>query len=318
MRSSEWRVALLLSVAGLSACGGTRMAPVVYHHDGRLTSEEASLGQGAPPQGDSVVTPYATARVERQSLDTTATSLPPPASSPLVIAAPSLLAPEASAAAGITVKPGDTVYSLARAYGVSRSAIIAANDLVPPYALTVGSRLSLPAGGAHVSAHSGTSAQGGPLLRLGQMPPPPASAPTPVDPPADIVAATPSAKGFIWPVSGRIVSDFGLKAAGHKNDGIDIAVPEGTPVRAARAGEVIYSGNELRGYGNLVLIKHENGYVSAYAHNSRIIVKRGEYVRLGQHIADSGATGNVERPQVHFEIRKDRKPVDPQGYLPRA
>lgn len=117
---------------------------------------------------------------------------------------------------------------------------------------------------------------------------------------------------FRWPARGRVISGFSGKGA---NEGINIAVPEGTPVKAAGDGVVAYSGNELKGYGNLVLIRHENGYVSAYAHNGDIAVKRGERVSRGQTIAKSGQSGNVASPQLHFEIRKGSTPVDPMPYL---
>lgn len=114
---------------------------------------------------------------------------------------------------------------------------------------------------------------------------------------------------FRWPARGRVIRGF----AG--NDGINIALPEGTPVKAAEAGVVAYAGNELKGYGNLVLIRHPNGFVSAYANNAEIDVKRGEVVKRGQVIAKSGQTGNVSTPQLHFELRKGAKPVDPIQYL---
>ncbi len=117
---------------------------------------------------------------------------------------------------------------------------------------------------------------------------------------------------FRWPARGRVITGFTGKGA---NEGINIAVPEGTPVKAAGDGVVAYSGNELKGYGNLVLIRHDNGYVSAYAHNGDLNVKRGEKVNRGQVIARSGQTGNVSTPQLHFEIRKGSNPVDPMPYL---
>jgi len=127
----------------------------------------------------------------------------------------------------------------------------------------------------------------------------------------------PSANGtsFRWPVRGRIISGFGTKPNGERNDGINLAVPEGTSVKAAEAGTVIYAGNELAGYGNLVLIRHADGWVSAYAHNSQITVKRGDKVGRGQTIAQAGMTGSVTAPQVHFELRKGAKPVNPLDYL---
>ena len=116
---------------------------------------------------------------------------------------------------------------------------------------------------------------------------------------------------FRWPARGRIIQGF--KAGG--NDGINISVPAGTSVRAAEAGTVVYSGDGLKGYGNLVLIKHPNGFVTAYGNNGELDVKRGEKVTRGQVIAKSGDTGNVNSPQLHFELRKGSTPVDPTSYL---
>lgn len=120
---------------------------------------------------------------------------------------------------------------------------------------------------------------------------------------------------FRWPVRGRVISAFGVKPGGERNDGINIEVPEGTPIKAAEGGQVIYAGNELKGFGNLVLVKHPNGFVSAYAHASEVLVQRGDNILRGQTIAKVGATGNVSRPQLHFEIRNGNRPVDPLPYL---
>lgn len=116
---------------------------------------------------------------------------------------------------------------------------------------------------------------------------------------------------FRWPARGRIIQAF--KPGG--NDGINIALPEGTSVKAAESGVVAYAGNELKGYGNLILIRHPNGFVSAYANTSEIDVKRGDTVKRGQTIAKSGQSGNVSTPQLHFELRKGTTPVDPTQYL---
>jgi len=120
---------------------------------------------------------------------------------------------------------------------------------------------------------------------------------------------------FRWPVRGRVISGFGVKPGGERNDGINIEVPEGTPIKAVEGGQVIYAGNELKGFGNLVLVKHPNGFVSAYAHASEVLVQRGDSILRGQTIAKVGATGNVSRPQLHFEIRNGNRPVDPLPYL---
>lgn len=121
-----------------------------------------------------------------------------------------------------------------------------------------------------------------------------------------------SGTGFRWPARGRVISGFGGNGG---NEGINIAVPEGTPIKAAEGGVVAYSGSELKGYGNLVLIRHDNGWVTAYANNSALKVKRGERVTRGQVIAHSGQTGNVTSPQLHFELRKGAQPVDPMPHL---
>ena len=117
---------------------------------------------------------------------------------------------------------------------------------------------------------------------------------------------------------GRVIVGFGPKPNGLQNDGIDLAVPEGTLVKAAEDGVVAYAGNELKGYGNLVLVRHSNGFVTAYAHASELMVKKGDAVKRGQVIAKSGQTGNVTSPELHFEIRKGSTPVDPAQYLSGA
>lgn len=129
-------------------------------------------------------------------------------------------------------------------------------------------------------------------------------------------AAEPAGPSFRWPARGRVISGYGSKTSGSSNDGVNIAVPEGTEVKASDDGVVAYSGSELKGFGNLVLIRHSNGWVTAYAHNSANSVKRGDAVRRGQIIAKSGATGSVSTPQLHFEVRKGASTVDPLKHLP--
>ena len=151
-------------------------------------------------------------------------------------------------------------------------------------------------------------------------PPPPAAAAAP--PPLEQTVSLPpmpmpvAGPGFLWPVRGPILSAYGTSADGTHNDGVNIAAPEGTPVVAAEAGEVAYAGNELKGYGNLVLIKHANGVITAYAHLENMTVKRFDKVARGQAIGRVGATGAVAQPQLHFEIRQGARAVDPAGYPP--
>lgn len=121
---------------------------------------------------------------------------------------------------------------------------------------------------------------------------------------------------FNWPLSGKLISKFGPKKGGLYNDGINIAAKEGTPIKAAENGDVVYSGNELRGYGNMLLIKHNNGYLTAYAHTDDFLVKKGDVIKKGQVIAHVGQTGHVSSPQLHFSIRQGRKAIDPEKYLP--
>lgn len=120
---------------------------------------------------------------------------------------------------------------------------------------------------------------------------------------------------FSWPTRGKVISSYGPKKGGLYNDGINIAAPEGSSVKAADGGVVVYAGNELKGYGNLVLIKHHNGYLSAYAHNKNLLAKKGDVVDKGQVIAKVGKSGHVDSPQLHFSIRKGRKAVDPKKFL---
>jgi murein DD-endopeptidase MepM/ murein hydrolase activator NlpD len=145
-------------------------------------------------------------------------------------------------------------------------------------------------------------------------------APAVATPPAasEPPAAMPPAGGnsaFLWPVRGHVLATYGSRTDGTHNDGINIAAPKGAAVQAADAGVVAYTGNELRGYGNLILVKHPNGWISAYAHCDLILVKRGEKVARGQVIARVGSTGNVSEPQLHFELRRGNHAVDPREVL---
>jgi murein DD-endopeptidase MepM/ murein hydrolase activator NlpD len=134
--------------------------------------------------------------------------------------------------------------------------------------------------------------------------------------PALAALAGPDSPGFRWPARGRVIAGFGAEVGGAPNNGIDLAVPAGTDVLAADEGVVLYAGNEIKSLGNLVLLRHRDDFVTAYAHAKSIQVKVGDTVRRGQVIAKSGQTGTVKAPQLHFEIRKDNAPVDPAQFLP--
>lgn len=135
-----------------------------------------------------------------------------------------------------------------------------------------------------------------------------ASLPPPPPPPM-------AGKGFVWPLRGDVLNEFGPMAKGQHNDGVNIAAPRGTPVKAAENGVVAYVGNELKGFGNLLLIKHADGWMTAYAHNDQLLVHKGEQVRRGQQIATVGSSGNVTQPQLHFELRRGTEAVNPYDYI---
>lgn len=204
------------------------------------------------------------------------------------------------------VAKGETGYSISRRYGVTVSALMRENNVRPPYTLAVGQKLRLP-GGASGGATQTASVSPRivqPTQTVGR------TVPSTTPPPR-------SSSGFDWPVAGRVASRFGPKQDGLHNDGINIIARQGTPVKASEAGVVVYASNALQGYGNLLLVKHSGGWITAYAHNERLLVRQGDQVSKGQVIARVGNTGGVSEPQLHFEIRKGRQALDPLRYLSR-
>lgn len=242
-------------------------------------------------------------------------------------------APSSSAsvpADGHRVAAGETLWSISKRYGVSPGDVMTINNLPADGTVRLGEVLKLPGSATtqprvetaslDPKAATGSSLAGTVAPALAKAPEPePAAAPqksaatAPASTSADV--EDDGGTGFRWPVRGRLITGFGKQADGARNDGINLAVPAGTPVRAAEAGTVIYAGSELEGYGNLVLVQHSDDWVSAYAHNSDLKVNRGDTVKRGQAIAAAGATGSVDQPQVHFELRKRSKPVDPLPHL---
>jgi murein DD-endopeptidase MepM/ murein hydrolase activator NlpD len=225
------------------------------------------------------------------------------------------------------VAPGETLSKISRLYRKPLGDIAKANNIQPSAKLNVGDRLVIP--GVRTS---GIKSKARPLIAQAPAAPsePAGEAPqsasvfAPVPEAPSAKDAVKSAEGtgslpkFRWPANGRVITGFGPSANGQQNDGINIAVPENTPVKAAEDGVVAYAGSELKGYGNLVLVRHPNGYVTAYAHAKELLVKRGDQVKRGQVIARSGQTGNVNAPQLHFEIRKGAAPLDPIKFLTGA
>ncbi len=216
------------------------------------------------------------------------------------------------------VRPGDTLYSLSRSTGVPVQTIAQANNIAPPYTLSPGQQLLVPQARVEPSRYAANT-------RAVRAPAKITSAPRNEKPRnvAELTqtvsyttnkAATPESM-FEWPVRGKVIASYGVTDFGRRNDGVNIAAPAGTPVRASADGEVVYRGSELDGFGNLLLVKHDGGFVTAYAHNEAMLVKKGDTIRQGQVIAKVGQSGAVSSPQLHFEVRRNLKSIDPATLL---
>ena len=208
------------------------------------------------------------------------------------------------------VKKGDTVTSIAGQLKINAYSIVRLNNLHPPYTIYPKQLLSIPnsfmtssiSRSKYNSLLSGKKSTKVVKKRKNRI----------SDAPPEI-----SGDGFLWPVKGRVLSSYGGKSEGLQNDGINIAAPRGAAVLAAENGIVAYSGNELRGFGNLLLLKHSDGWITAYAHNEVLLVKRGDKIKKGQTIAKVGSSGSVKKPQLHFELRKGKKAINPIKHLPK-
>ncbi len=228
------------------------------------------------------------------------------------------------------IRDGQTGIAIARAYGVAWSRIVTANALAEPYTLRVGQRLAIPlpaAGASRAAERAAAFTLDVEDLVTGEQPAEVASAPKPpptANPRRILPATTPIvpparlASNFAWPVEGRVVKRFGAGASGERSDGIKIAVPVQTPVKAAADGVVAYVGDGIAALGGLVIVKHGDGWASVYGHAAKLLVRRGQSVKRGQTIALSGDTGFADRPELHFELRRGRAAVDPLGQLPRT
>ena len=298
----------------------------------RYNVSAAAILQANGYKGPRVLSPGQQLIIPRQTaVAAAAPALAPPASKPVAAAA-------APSSVHI-VNRGDTLMSIARRNHVPVAELAKANNLDQSAKLSLGMKLTVPGSKSAAVAPAAQpvvaavpaqpvapvaapatkmAAAGGPpqAARLAQATTNVAEE-KPVVEAASVKSseATGALPTFRWPVRGKVITSYGAKTNGKSNDGINLAVPEGTPVKAAEDGVVAYSGNELKGYGNLVLVRHSNGYVTAYAHASELMVKRGDTIKRGQIIAKSGQSGEVGSPQLHFEIRKGSSPVDPLQFL---
>ena len=241
------------------------------------------------------------------------------------------------------IESGESLYTVARRYNVTAQAIVQANGFSSPDKIYVGQKIVIPGradllakmgpakvaeGASKLASASGTltapakstdmaalpSAPQVPTTRSDALAKPQAALAAPEAKPLVQPKSEPVLSGadkFRWPISGRVITDF----ANSKGTGINIEAPEGAPVRAAENGQVIYAGSGVEGYGNLILIRHPNGFVSAYAHLKDMNVAKGTVVNRGDNIGTAGKTGSVSKPQLHFELRKGATPVDPLPLL---
>ncbi len=223
------------------------------------------------------------------------------------------------------VRRGDTLWSIAFRFGWDWRELARVNGIQPPHVIYPGQKIRFSGSSARVAAAAPRPqpapkpALSTPVVVANPVARQPAISTQP-SPPSNPQARTPvtpvarSASGWAWPANGTIIGRF--SSNGSLNKGIDIAGELGQPVLAASDGTVVYAGSGLRGYGELVIIKHSDTYVSAYGHNRRLLVREGQQVKAGQGIAEMGSTG-TDRVKLHFEIRRQGKPVDPLQYLPR-
>lgn len=200
-----------------------------------------------------------------------------------------------------SVRRGETAYSISQQYGLQVADLMRQNRIVAPYTLQIGQRLTLPRASANAR-------------RTGR-PIPSAATPARTSRP-QVQPVPPRSSGrFSWPLRGTILSRFGRRKDGAQNDGINIAGRRGAPIVAAENGVVVYASDALQGYGNLLLIRHAGGWVTAYAHADKLGVVEGDQVKKGQKVATVGTTGGLDQPQLHFEVRKGRNAIDPMTVL---
>lgn len=194
------------------------------------------------------------------------------------------------------VKSGDNLFRIGKAYDVPYQELARINRISDPHQIHVGQRILIPGATRHLPVEMITPAE------------------VPVEQPGSVDRKEKEREGFVWPVKGNITSKFGPRGQNF-HDGIDISAPEGSPIVAVENGEVIYK-DQLRGYGNLIIIRHAAGFVSVYSHNKTNLVREGQMVSQGEMIGEVGSTGRVSAPHLHFEIRKDNVAKDPLHYLP--
>ncbi len=339
---------LAFMALGLTSCGRIPMAPV-FHGNGHSVNEERGGRAHASGEAYQVRVRNGDTLSEialRHNVPTRQLARANGIRAPFTIFSGQELTVPASPTH--TVRRGESLSVIAERNNLSTRELAQANHIRAPYTIYAGQQLAMPWASPGASTegrqspvrrsrwsdrsraanNSASTRSASPAVRprtpatrnasadraapaLRRVSPQPAS----IASARSLVPPARSDEGFIWPVDGRVISNFGPEDGGRHNDGINIAVPSGTPIRAADAGVVIYEGNQVPGYGSLILIRHESGYVTAYAHNSRIHVRQGQVVDQGERIALSGQSGRVNTPQLHFEVRRNSEAVNPAQFL---
>jgi murein DD-endopeptidase MepM/ murein hydrolase activator NlpD len=324
----------LIAANNLQAPFTVRQGQVLLVPEGQVAAAKPRLVQPAEQVADTLVAPKATTKKSKfnqtAAADDTTTEEP-------VVMKPTR---KSSAGASYTVASGDTLYSVGRKFGVSPFMIADANGFAHDSALPLGQEIRVPGAKSMVAPvtiaedtspapttkkkaklslveeeQTQAGATSEPAIGEDQTQQATAKPVVKIKEPVVAAAPTSTAMNLRWPLKGKIISGYGPKPDGMKNEGINIAVPEGTSIRAADDGVVAYAGNELKGYGNLVLVRHAGGFVTAYAHAKQLMVKRGDTVKRGDVIGLAGQTGAVTSPQLHFEVRKGAAALDPMKYI---
>lgn len=339
-------VGLALAAAFAAACASGTGAPIVYRDEIPAASPSGAVGSGGvgparsaplrqPPdnpadravevrRGDSLGS-----IARRYSVNTRALAIENGLSEPYTLQPGQIIylpRPRVH-----VVEHGESFASVADRFGMDRRSLAVLNGLARPWTLFPGDEVLLPplvvdrgrtsgqvrsgqADGAGAAPLPASPASARPIAGTGPAAVPPRATPAPGVP---LLAVNPQGGArFVWPVEGRVLAGYGPREGGVRNDGINIAAEAEAPVRAAAGGRVVYAGDEVAGFGNLLLVEHEGGWVTAYAHASRLAAAMGDAVRQGDVIAYAGATGSVAEVQVHFELRRGREPVDPTAHLP--
>lgn len=327
---------IFLPLLLLQACGGEKSQPATVHHYGLTKPKYTEVAVPTNIEVQPGDTLFAISKryniALRDLIDANGLKAPYE-----LAVAQKLKMPHVNS---YVVQEGDTLYSISRTFNLSQQEIVALNRLKEPYALSTGQALKMSADRQNKAVHLSSNAHPAPdldanlkpqkLMKYVETSRKPASESKQTDV-ATAVQAKPTSKKpvqmasyqpparsngkFMWPLKGKVVSLYGPKSEGLHNDGINIAAPKGAPVQSAENGVVAYVGNELKGFGNLLLIKHGDGYISAYGHLDGIQVKRGDQITKGQVVGTVGATGAVRNPQLHFELRKGTKAFDPMTML---